>query len=504
MLYEAARAPWAPDQNTTWLWHFLNILEHRSDDRAFAMLEALAMNPATNTWEVRRKYQALLSVFGTATRPAESIGVDGYPLGSDPELQPQQARIDQLLRMGAEAASRGPYVYPEVVERLKLLRASPNPQHRQVADQLEAQHNRPNAWFDVGPEVTATLKTMVDSILKEFSGDPAKLHLATAKRLEWIRDHQTEFHKDTIEVWFRSFRGLGCEGGLMQRALHSVDELPIDELLKAIKTGGGDLKVFELAKKYVAEHGWHESIVEPMRKWISTLGTSHTDNYYRAQVEWFLWFETVSPFKLEECWSHRVKQDLRTMSPKERASWLAILDNNTFVVADRPAKKWFKAAEAAFPKLDPAAFRTRFLAWFAPFASSEPMRLTITGRNVLRLLMWYCLLAKDPAVDQALAGFVNAKWKTKEVEKRVAQAEMAFAYVLAERAPEVALPILETWVKNGRAYDGSSVHKVYLELSKRLGRTAVNALPENTKPVKMPELPKLDAAFNLLQKLVIQ
>src|SRR6185295_18095543 len=109
--------------------------------------------------------------------------------------------------------------------------------------------------------------------------------------------------------------------------------------------------------------------------------------------------------------------------------------------------------------------------------------------NVLRMLMWYALLAKDPAVDQALAGFAKAKWKTKEVEKRVAQAEMAFAYVLAERTPGAALPVLEGWVSSGRAYQGSSTHKVYQELCARLGRAPLDAIPEKTKPAKVVELP---------------
>ena len=500
LLYEVARAPWAPGQDSLWLWHFLHILEHRTDDRAFAMLEALAMNPATDSREVRRKYSALLTVFGAGALPTSIIGIDRYPLDRDPSLQEQQTRIDHLLRMAAEGAARGPYVYPEIAARIKALRASRDPHHQDLANALEAREQGPKTWFDPGPEVTATLKTMVDAILKEFSADPGKVHLAAAHRLEWIRQHSQEFSPNTVELWLRSFRGLGCEGGLMQRALQNVGQLPIEELLKAIDNGGGDLKVFELAKTYVAGHGWHQDLVAALRKWTSTFGASHTDHHYRSQVEWFLWFETVNPIQLDDCWSHRVKRDLRNMSSEERAGWIPLFDNNTLIVADRPPRKWVKAAEATFPKLDPAAFRSRFVAWFAPFAKSEPLRLTITGRNVLRLLMWYALIAKDPVVDQALAGFVHAKWKTREVEKRVAQAEMAFSYVLAERAPQVAFPILEAWVASGRAYQGSSGHKAYRELCTRLGRTPVNAIPEKTRPVKLPQMPNSNAV--ILQKPV--
>src|SRR6185369_10564131 len=107
----------------------------------------------------------------------------------------------------------------------------------------------------------------------------------------------------------------------------------------------------DLARQHVADHGWHLGLIEELRAWIKTMGTSHTDNQYRAKVEWFLWFEDLAPLKMDECWSHRVKRDLRAMAPKEREAWLGLLSNVTFVVADRPAKKWMTAAAAAFGKM---------------------------------------------------------------------------------------------------------------------------------------------------------
>jgi uncharacterized membrane protein len=98
------------------------------------------------------------------------------------------------------------------------------------------------------------------------------------------------------------------------------------------------------------------------------------------------------------------------------------------------------------------------VAWFELFAKGEPLRMAVSGRNILRILMWCVLLAKDRAVDEALLGFANATRKTKEVARRAAQAEMAFSYVLAQRMPETALPVLEALVASGHAFDGSATH----------------------------------------------
>ena len=100
--------------------------------------------------------------------------------------------------------------------------------------------------------------------------------------------------------------------------------------------------------------------------------------------------------------------------------------------------------------------------------------------------MWYALIAKDDAVDQALLGFANARWKTKQFAKRVAQAEMAFSYVLAQREPKAALPILEALVESGQAFEGSMTHSVYQELCARQNRVPVKAIPQKVKPPKEP------------------
>jgi hypothetical protein len=95
-------------------------------------------------------------------------------------------------------------------------------------------------------------------------------------------------------------------------------------------------------------------------------------------------------------------------------------------------------------------------------------------------------LPKDDTVDQALLGFANARWKTKQFAKRVAQAEMAFSYVLGQREPKAALPILEALVESGQAFEGSTTYRVYQELCARQKRAPVKAIPQKTKAPKEP------------------
>src|SRR5689334_24260229 len=54
-------------------------------------------------------------------------------------------------------------------------------------------------------------------------------------------------------------------------------------------------------------------------------------------------------------------------------------------------------------------FRSRYREWFEPFRQSEPLKLTMPGRDMLRLMIWYALVAEDPQVDEAVAWFSQAQ-----------------------------------------------------------------------------------------------
>ena len=282
-----------------------------------------------------------------------------------------------------------------------------------------------------------------------------------------------------LEYWRRALSGFACERGLLQSSVAQAKELPLDALISSLRTVGG-WKMFELSQDYVAKHGWDVSLVEALQHALGSLGTqcNYTE---RARGEWFLWFEDVAPIELAECWSHRIQQDLRAMPASRSKAWRTLLDNPCFALADEPPKKWRKVAEPAFQQIDAADFRSRFAQWFEPFAQGEPLRLTISGRNILRVLMWYALLAKDARVDAALAGFAHAKWKTKQAAERASQAEMAFAYVLAERMPEKALDVLEAQLESGRAFQKSSTDRIYQSLCNRFGRKPLAAKPAASK-----------------------
>jgi hypothetical protein len=469
LLYAVACAPWRRAEDAAWLETYLWILSGRSKDRAFACLEALSMNPVTATADVRREYEAALGAF---VGEARGIGIDGYRWDTEPALEVHQRRIERMLQLSAAAVERGPYVHPMVASHVAAMKAIPEAERTPAVNMLMAQLTAGKTWFDAGPDVRASLEAMAKEILREFSADPENLHRAAVNRWKWIRGREKEFTPDLVKAWQQCFWGFGCDEGLAPKALTKISRARPAGLVGIVQSSPGSWKVFELCQRHVAEQGWNAELAQAFREWISTLGNSQSDNQYRAKAEWFLWFEDVLPIKLETCWGERVRRDLRAMKAEERQAWMELLDQPPLTITEKPIKKWFTPAQATFPKIGAAAFRRRFKEWFAPFSAGEPLRLTVTGRNVLRLLIWAASIAEDPAVDEALAGFANASWKTKDSGNKAAQAEMAFSYVLAERAPKKALPILESMVRSGRANRDSATYRIYQGLRARLGGDA--------------------------------
>jgi hypothetical protein len=474
LLYTTACAPWRREQDARWVETFLWVLGGRPKDRAFACLEALAMNPATATDDVKKEYDAALRAF---VAEARGIGIDGYRWDTEPELATHQRRIEEMLQVTAVAVTRGAYIHPLVLARMGAMKM-PEAERASAMRDVMARSNARSSSYDVGPDVRSSLDAIAQGILKEFAAEPVSLHRAATNRWEWISARQKDFPSDLVKGWQQCFWGFAGNRGLAQKSLSEVRTVPPLDLVRTIQTSPGSWKILDLCQQHVTQHGWSAELVEAFREWIRTLDTASSEREFRAKAEWFVWFEDVLHINLEMCWGERVRRDLREMKAEERQAWRALFGEGVITITNKPTKKWLKPAEAAFPKVGAAAFRKRFKEWFEPFGASAPLRLTVAGRNVLRLLMWSALIAKDPTVDKALAGFASAQWKTKENQRCASQAEMAFTYVMAERAPEKALVILEEMVRSKRACPGSASYKTYQMLCAR--RLANGGLAERS------------------------
>ena len=154
------------------------------------------------------------------------------------------------------------------------------------------------------------------------------------------------------------------------------------------------------------------------------------------QVHMMLWWDQGDPLDPAQCWSDRVRGDLRQMSNSERASWQPLLRLIKGNSPAKPSRSWEKAAELRLAQVGADEFRDRFRAWFAPFATDEPQRLSVAGSYVLRGLLWYAALSRDTALVGPALALLDAKWKSK---RNIDKAMVALTAILE------MLPSTEAW-----------------------------------------------------------
>jgi len=128
------------------------------------------------------------------------------------------------------------------------------------------------------------------------------------------------------------------------------------------------------------------------------------------------------------------------MTGEHRARWKAVLRQIKGNAPTKPAASWVKAAESRLASLGIEEFRGRMRDWLAPLRAAEPSPLSVAGSHVLRGLLWYAALARDPAIGEAALWVVDAAWKPK---RRAEKVVVALVPLLEGMPPETAWPPLQ-------------------------------------------------------------
>jgi len=274
-------------------------------------------------------------------------------------------------------------------------------------------------------------------------------------------------------------------------ALDGSDLLELIETDTKAGTGEASRALLNRVVAHTREHGFSLPLVQAIESWHRSFHGSAAALDLRHHIGWLLWVEDVAPICEKDCWSQRIRRDLRTLPPQQRAAWKAVVENTSFVMSRKPSKAWERAAKTALAGVPAAEFRERLRAWFGPFRAGDPMHLTINGRDVLRNLMWYVPLARDPGVDEAASWYAGAQWRNKRDRSCAESLLPAFANAMLERSDELAYGAFETLQEKGKVQLRSKTLQLYQELCARLGRkpsVEPPAVPASRGPVDLMPL----------------
>jgi hypothetical protein len=443
-----------------WLGDLLEVIAARPAARAFACAERLSINPDTSRFRaVSFAYHRLIEeITDDASVPEARKGVDEYDLNREPALYHHQLVLDRHLR------ARLPR------ERTKTPSEEP-------AEPL---------WREVElPRMLA---------MRQVSADPKRYLRAIALRKNWLVNTRKEpgiltktegtfgyevREVDRYHLWICALAELE-EHLLAARPLLDPEELTRVIESISLSPAPGSAPLYEMVSAQVRSHGYSLELVGALERWRASLKRA-SNLYLRRRISRLLWFENVSPVQDNECWSSRIRKDLRSLTPDSRAAWEKLLQTARSGVS-KPSAKWQREAAAALTVVGPASFREKLREWFEPFRAAEPVKLTAAGRDILRNLLFYALVARDPGVDEAVFWFASAKWRTKKDQACARMLIPSFIFAVTQRPDEFASQTIETYLRQSAAPLTKKSYRMYEELCERLGRTPLVAPPPAPAP----------------------
>src|SRR5262249_6165418 len=133
----------------------------------------------------------------------------------------------------------------------------------------------------------------------------------------------------------------------------------------------------------------------------------------RQRLYMLLWHDEWDAVDPKRCWSEGIRHAYREMSGERRTKWRALLYHIRGDGGSEASASWGKEARERVHEVGLGDVRACFGAWLAPVQRGEPLPLSIAGSHVRKGLLWYCAIARDPALNQAALCLVDARWTPK-------------------------------------------------------------------------------------------
>jgi hypothetical protein len=444
-----------------WLGDLLEVIATRPVTKAFACIERLSVNPGTSCFAaVSLTYHQLLTeITDEACLPQVGKGVDEYDLSQEPDLYRHQLVLDRHLRARLprerNETPNGESAEPvwRYVELPRLLTM------RQVSTD-------PNRY------------------LRAISARKGWLE-ATKKEPEILEQHEGTFgyevrDVDRYQLW------LCALSELEEQVLTLAPQLDPFDLTRLIESTSlspepNSTALYDIVSKHVSSNGYSIELVQALERWWSSL-QGPSAYALRCKIGLLLWFDNITPIRQSECWSARIREDLRSLSPDIRSAWEKLLRTTISGKGEKPSKKWQKEAPSALTTIGSEDFRKSIRRWFEPMRTGEPLRLTVAGRDILRNLMFYALAADDHAVDDAVSSFASANWRTKKDRSCANLIVPSFLHVMIQRSNELAHSTIEAYIRQSPLPLGKKSYRLYEDLCTRVGLKPSTAPPPEPAP----------------------
>ena len=282
----------------------------------------------------------------------------------------------------------------------------------------------------------------VKRLRKDFSGEQlVALALAAFDRAAWIDEHRSELAQPA--EWTRRVANVLYH-------LYSL-RLPFatPDMCRLIAGRNGTAPPVGRVCDYFASRDLTPEACAVLRQWREAYKARIGRDYKHVDVQselqlldMLLWRDETDELDFAACWSERVRRDYRALSGERRRHWQTLLWHIRGDAGSKAPKPWIKEAQSRLAAVGAEDFRATVTQWFACFREPHPLRLSVVGSHVLKGLLWYCALARDPVVTEAALPLLDAAWKPKRnLDKVMVALALLIDTMPAEEAWAALLPL---------------------------------------------------------------
>jgi len=347
----------------------------------------------------------------------------------------------------------------------------------------------PDGFLCTSDDARFAFHSFLNETLREQAQNPSRAHEIAAAQIKRLRKEFSDQQMIALActavdrtAWIDEHRDELADAGEWKRRTTTVLyhlyalKLPftVPEMCRLIGRRDGTAPPISRVAEYFATHDLTAEACAPLRQWREAVkarigrGYKHVDVQYDLQVlDMLLWHDEADPLELAACWSERVRRDYRAMVGERRRRWHALLRHIRGDAGSKPPKPWIKEAQSRLAAVGAEDFRATVTGWFACFRESDPLRLSVVGSHVLKGLLWYCALARDPAVTAAALPLLDAAWKPKRnLDKVMVALALVIDTMPVEEAWAALLPLQNAWgASQGR------IEQLVIKIGRSVGMT---------------------------------
>lgn len=163
-----------------------------------------------------------------------------------------------------------------------------------------------------------------------------------------------------------------------------------------------------LAEEAFRNQPYSQTLFDAVHAYRETLRASRSSRAagVKRKLSWILWHDSRRIEK--SCQTRKIQLAIHSMDSERAFHWQWLLRNTAAGLNSSPGKGWLKEGQKRLAKIGEAQFHSALDCWFQ--FPEEDVKISAAGSAMLRLLVWYGVLADSERSLPTLVRLAHVSW----------------------------------------------------------------------------------------------